>query len=465
MMGWRAFEFELNYRNIAGGILKVAMITQINSETISSIKNQALRDYAQVYVQIYADFMAQISQLGLAIEEQSDGWKSSEKIQQLRAMGATLRNDSKSVVINHLSPSCEACRTGKDSATFFISLRCHRNCYYCFNPNQEDYEYHLDHKRDVVAELDEYVAHRVKLKHIALTGGEPLLQPDEVIRFFEKANILFPKAYTRLYTSGDHLNESILQALQAAGLTEIRLSIRMHDSENALAHTFDRLELAKCFIPHVMVEMPVLPGTFKEMKAVLLKLEEIGIYSINLLEFCFPLTQPEEFHRRGFKIKARPFRVLYDYWYAGGLPIAGSEQVCLDLVEYAIQENLHIGVHYCSLENKHSGQIYQQNVNQKTARSAVISSKDFFIKTAKVFGEDIPKVKSLLNKTHGASYEQDNEHSYLAFHPRYISSLKSLDVEIGISSSVIETRPDGVYFRELSIGFTTPQSFEYSSDI
>ena len=424
-----------------------------------------MREYAQIYVKIYADFITQISRLGLEIEEQSVGEKSSEKIHILRAIGATIRNDAKSIVINQLSPSCDACRTGKDSATFFISLRCHRDCFYCFNPNQENYEYYLDHKRDVVAELEQYVAHHVKLKHIALTGGEPLLYPDEAACFFEKAKTLFPKSHTRLYTSGDHLNKALLEDLQKAGLQEIRISIRMHDSEKALAHTFNQLALAKLFISNVMVEMPVLPGTFEEMKAVLRKLEEIGIFSINLLEFCYPLSQPEEFRQRGFKIKARPFRVLYNYWYAGGLPIAGSEQVCLDLVEFAIREKLHIGVHYCSLENKHTGQIYQQNADQKIAKTAVFSNKDFFIKTAKVFGEDIPKVISKLEKINGAIFDLDNEHKYLAFHPRYITSLKSIDVEIGITSSVVETRQDGEYLRELSVDLTTPKTFEYSRDI
>ena len=441
------------------------MIIEIDSRTISSIKNRALREYAQVYVQIYADFMAQISRLGLEIEDKSSRQQIGEKIRQLHLMGATVRNDAKSILVNQLSPSCEACRTGKDSATFFISLRCHRNCYYCFNPYQEDYEYHLDHKRDVVAELDEYIAHSVKLKHIALTGGEPLLYPDDTIRFFEKAKTLFPKSHTRLYTSGDHLNEALLEDLQRVGLQEIRISIRMYDSEKALAHTFNQLALAKRFIPNVMVEMPVLPGTYEEMKGVLHRLEEIGIFGINLLEFCFPLNNPEEFDQRGYKIKAHPFRILYNYWYAGGLPIAGSEQVCLDLVKYAIQKGLHLGVHYCSLENKHTGQIYQQNANQKTANTNQFSNKDFFIKTAKVFGEDIPKVKSRLEKISGASYELDNEHNFLAFHPKYISTLKSPDIQIGISYNVMETRQDGRYLRELAVDLATPQTFEYSRDI
>ena len=441
------------------------MICEINAETLPSIQNVVFREYAQRYVQIYADFMAQISQFGVDLEDRSSGEEYCRRVERLCEMGATLRNDDKSVVINQLSPSCEACRTGEDSATFFISLRCHRNCYYCFNPNQENYEYFLDHKRNVVAELEEYAAHGVALKHIALTGGEPLLQPDEAIRFFEKARRLFPEAQTRLYTSGDHLTEAMCQALKAAGLDEIRISLRLHDADKALEYTFKQLALAKSFIPRVMVEMPVLPGSFDEMKAALVRLDEIGIFGINLLEFCFPYTQPEIFRQNGFKLKVRPFRVLYDYWYAGGLPVAGSEQVCLEMVEFAMRERLRIGVHYCSLENKHSGQIFQQNTNQKIAKSATLSRKDFFIKTAKVFGEDIARVKPLLYKGRGVSFDLDKVHNVLAFHPEHIALLKSLDVQIGISTNVMETRQDGAYLRELVVDLTTPQTFDYVQDI
>ena len=64
-----------------------------------------------------------------------------DRREHLRALGATFRNDDKSIVVNRISPACEACQLGVGSATFFISLRCHRSCFYCFNPNQEDYEH------------------------------------------------------------------------------------------------------------------------------------------------------------------------------------------------------------------------------------------------------------------------------------------------------------------------------------
>ena len=103
--------------------------------------------------------------------------------------------------------------------------------------------------------------------------------------------------------------------------------------------------------------------------------------------------------------------MLYDYWYSGGLPVAGSETVCLDLVDFALEAGLKLGVHYCSLENKHTGQIYKQNSGQNLPSRMYFSQKDYFLKTAKVFGEDIPAVKQVFDKSGYRDYIINEQHN------------------------------------------------------
>ena len=225
-----------------------------------------------------------------------------------------------------------------------------------------------------------------------------MLQKEEVIRFFQQARQSFPGVYTRLYTCGDHIDRPTLQALKDSGMNEIRFSIRMQDLARGQRHTFEQISLARAYIPHVMVEMPVLPGTLEEMKVVLTELDRLEIFGINLLEFCFPYNNADVYRARGYKIKARPYRVLYNYMYGGGLPVAGSESICLELVEFALDTGLNLGVHYCSLENKHTGQIYQQNAIRPLPKTMVFSQTDYFLKSAKVFGSDIAQVQSFLKK-------------------------------------------------------------------
>ncbi len=294
------------------------MISDLDTATLASIRNPVMRSYAEQYARIYQDFMGQVRQMGMEFEERDDSQQVRERIAALGNKGAVVRNDGKSVYVNRISPSCLACQTAVGSHTFFVSLKCHRNCFFCFNPNQEEFEYYRGHTRDTIAELDTLRSSGDQVQHLALTGGEPLLYKEETVRFFQHARQNFPNAFTRLYTCGDHLDREILQSFKDAGMNEIRFSIRIEDTENAQRHTYDQIALAREYIPNVMVEMPVLPGALDEMKAVLTELDHLGVFGINLLEFCFPYHNAEVYRERGYRIKARPFRVLYNYWYAGG---------------------------------------------------------------------------------------------------------------------------------------------------
>ena len=438
------------------------MIVELNSETISQIKNPYFAKYASIYQKIERDFWATVRKLGVPIDSRDERAEVRAKIANLVSKGALRRNDDKSIYVNRISPSCQACQTGLGTATFFISLKCHRNCFFCFNPNQENYDEFQTGKRNCIQELEAIHKSGAVLEHIALTGGEPLLHRAEAIEFFNYADAKFPHAYKRLYTSGDHIDEELLTELQAAHLDEIRFSIRMYDSEKARQHTYSRIALAKAYIPNVMVEVPVLPGTSSEMKQVLLKLDDLGVFGINLLEFCFPLNNAEDYRDKGYLIKHNPFRVLYNYSYAGGLPVADSELECLDLVEFALDQKLKLGVHYCSLENKHTGEVYQRHFDQAIPSRMYFSPRDYFLKSAKVFGKDIQRVLPIFEQMVYRAYERNRDRYYLEFHPSKIGALKELEIEIGISTTLMEKRSEGPVLRELKIDLTTPQTFDFS---
>ena len=438
------------------------MITDINEGTLDQVRNPALRAYAARYLRIYQDFMEQVAQTGVGIEPQGESKPIAPVVDQLQKKGVRVRNDGKSLYINRISPSCQACQTAEGSATFFISLRCHRSCFFCFNPNQENYEHFQHASRDLKAELDEMHAQGQRLRHIGLTGGEPLLHKPEAVEFFRYAKEVFPGAYTRLYTSGDHIDVDILQSLKDAHLDEIRFSIRLYDLPKGRSYTLDRIRLAAAYIPHVLVEMPVLPNSFEEMKEILVSLDQAGIFGINLLEFCFPFHNADIYRMKNYPVKAHPFRVLYDYWYAGGLPVAGSEAVCLSLLEFALESKLKMGVHYCSLENKHTGQLHQQNSKVHLPGLYRFSQKDYFIKSAKVFGDDIPAVLACFKKEHFEQYQLDHEQNCLEFPVEKVSLLHKMDVEVGLAYYVVENRDGENILRELKVDLITPANFQIS---
>lgn len=363
--------------------------------------------------------------------------------------GARFRNGGASVSVGSLSSACEACATDDGSRTFYLSLACNRSCYFCFNGNQHDYEAHRRLKDDWRHELDAFLEGPAPVTHVALTGGEPLLHPDEAVAFLARAHEKAPAAHLRLYTDGDFLTEGLLGRLRDAGLTELRLSVKP-DEEDAADEALRRLSLAKRFVPQVMVEMPVIPGTEDEMKALLRGLDEIGAFGINLLEFGYPMGPWEPFGERGFRIASPPFAIPYNYSYAGGLPVAGSELACLELVEFALDEGLSLGVHYCSLENKNRTQIFQQN-SAVALDDALweLDEDDFFWKTAKVFDGDVPAAARILDGA-GAPWAADPDEPSIQFHPRHLLLLADSGTVAAISYNVIENH-DAPCLRELKL--------------
>lgn len=426
-------------------------MNRLSRQTNSQIRNEKLQTYLNIYDDIQNSTLEHISEFGLPLEENQQKEEYRNKLNQLSRKGALIRNNCKSVVSNgKISSACEACQTGTGSYTSFISLKCHRDCYFCFNENQDNYHFYLNHQKNANQELTDLIKRGVKLTHLALTGGEPLLHLEETIRFFTRAQELTPQTHTRLYTTGDFLTKEILQQLKDASLDELRFSIKLEDSKQKQKHILRQIELANQYIPDVMVEMPVMPGTEEEMKELLIQLDRLNIFGINLLELCFPFRNAETFKENGYQLKNPPYDVYYNFWYAGGLAIAESERLSLKLVDFAIEQNLQLSVHYCSLENKFTGQIYQQNFDAQLDGTYQFSTTDYYFKTAKVFAEDVKKIKAILEE-HNYPFTINTDYDFIQFPIEAIQKIQHTGVEILLSSNVVETDGQGRNIREVHV--------------
>ena len=434
------------------------MIENLTKDKLRTIQNKALVQYASIYTDIENATIEEIESFGLPLSKRRHNVL--QQTDTLRAKGAIFRNNDKSILSNgRISSACEACKTGTGSYTTFVSLKCHRDCYFCFNKNQDEYSFYLKNKKNVNQDLQSLVDQGVKLTHLGLTGGEPLLHPSETLAFFRLADKLVPDAHTRLYTAGDLITEDILQSLKDAHVNELRISIKMEDSVQKRNHILQKISLAKQYIADVLVEMPVIPGTGEDMKELLLELDKLDVFGINLLEFCFPLGNASAFKEKSLNLKNPPYDVYYNFWYAGGLAVAGSAELCVELVDFAIDRKLKLGVHYCSLENKFTGQIYQQNHDQDLDGTYIFSAKDYFFKTAKVFGKERGTVKKILEKHHEPFTVNDDYH-FLQFPIQSIKLLKNQDLNIVISSNVVEMEQNQQVIREVKLEWTTPKGFE-----
>lgn len=415
-------------------------------------------DYITRFARSEDNLMRTIEGFDVPVEAEDESRRSEARVAALRdslvAQGARLRNDGKSLGFGELSPACIRCRTGVRSVSSFLSLACGRDCWFCFNPNQHDYDRYRSALRDWKSQLDGFAAELGGLDFIALTGGEPLLHPREALEFIRYGRALAPKSHIRLYTSGTGADAALMEQLAQAGLDEIRFSVKLDDGlqqQEALA----LMAAAVQRIPSVMVEMPVIPGTHDAMAALLQDLDDIGVFGVNLLELCFPLHNAAAFRERSLKLKRHPYKVPYSYGYAGALPVAGSEQLALTLMAEAAAQGTGLSLHWCSLENKNTAQIYDQNgAGAADIPPYRFSERSFFYEMVRSFGDDALFCLRRLEAA-GYAFEYSEEAAMVAFDPAALDLFDPADAgnhRLWLASAVIETDGEGKRcFRETGL--------------
>jgi PqqA peptide cyclase len=109
-----------------------------------------------------------------------------------------------------------------------LTHRCPLRCPYCSNPldlDRRSAELGTDDWKRVLGEAAD-----LGILHVHLSGGEPTARPDigELVAHARDAGL-----YTNLITSGVLMNEGRLDALIAAGLDHLQLSLQDVDAESA----------------------------------------------------------------------------------------------------------------------------------------------------------------------------------------------------------------------------------------
>lgn len=438
----------------------------VETADIDRIANEQFRVYVQRFCDAAQSLTQTMKDFKLDVESVQESIARRLKVTKLReqlvTVGAQVLNDGKSVVYGDRSAACKRCRTGVRSVSSFISLACNRQCWFCFNPNQYDWDRYRTACKDWRSEIEGLHRNLGGLDFVALTGGEPLLFPDEAVAFVRKAKDLSGRGHVRLYTSGDGLDLNLIDELVEAGLSEIRFSVKIDDKPECCAQTMTTISQCVGRIPYVMVEMPAQPGTDTQMQQLLANLDALGIFGVNLLELCFPLHNADEFRKRGLSLVRDPYEVPYSYGYAGALPVAGSEELALRLMMDAIQEGTQLSLHYCSLENKNTAQIFQQNHKGSIDMAPYrFSSRSFFYEMVRVFGSDAERIKTLLVNTDIAwETTGEGENCMVAFDP---AGLAFLDAEawgeatLFLASALFEQVEEGERFREVGLHVLEPE--------
>ena len=106
-----------------------------------------------------------------------------------------------------------------------ITSRCNLNCQHCFTSSRIQSNNGELNNDKFLSLVDQIVDQRTKA--LSITGGEPLLRKDLVLRILERLN--GHPAVTTLNTSGWFVNMKMAKKLKEAGLQIVQISLDSHE--------------------------------------------------------------------------------------------------------------------------------------------------------------------------------------------------------------------------------------------
>ncbi|MGZ2369413.1 radical SAM protein [Ancylomarina sp. YFZ004] len=264
---------------------------------------------------------------------------------------------------NQISKGCKLCGAGFWSC-LFITGKCNANCFYCpTSQTHDDLPTTQGLSFESAAAYAEYVNH-FKFKGVGFSGGEPFLVYDRVVEFLKKLRKkCSPDLYVWIYTNGILVDQVKLKKLASLGLNEIRFDIGATD------FSLDKVRMAKGIIENVTIEIPAIPEELERMKLLLPEMIKAGVTNLNL-------------HQLRLTKYNAPKLLKRDYTYvADERPLVlESEIMALELIKYAADSHLKIGINYCSFNFKHRFQkagFRSQIANALAEDSEIINSNGF----------------------------------------------------------------------------------------
>jgi pyruvate formate-lyase activating enzyme-like uncharacterized protein len=254
----------------------------------------------------------------------------------------------------HLPHGCRLCYEGAKMVLFVTGL-CRKSCFYCPVSRKRIYrdvifanERPVSSDNDIINE-----ARSMNALGTGITGGEPLLVPERVLRYIRLLKAGFGREHhIHLYTALSP-GRVILKELTSAGLDEIRFHPppeiwnSLHGSEFASS-----LGIAIELGMDAGFEIPSLPGSGQVADFA----RDFDVF-INLDELEFSQTNAEALKARGYSVKDDE-----------SCRVAGS----MDVAYGILQQNPGSKVHFCSSRYKDAVQL-----RRRLLRMARILGREF----------------------------------------------------------------------------------------
>lgn len=231
---------------------------------------------------------------------------------------------------------CRLCVKGA-KLVLFVTGRCRRECYYCpLSEKRKGKDVVYANERPVSSIKDIFTeAEEMSSLGAGITGGDPSMRLDRVLRYIKALKKRFGKEYHVHMYSCEELTLRQLEKLKCAGLDEIRFhSWSAHPVGVAIAAGL-----------YAGAELPVIPGEYPRLKKLLKELDSVGCKFVNLNELEFSETNAKALLSRGFELKSED-----------SPGVKGSEKTAVKILRWAAASTK-LSIHYCPSKLKDSVQL------------------------------------------------------------------------------------------------------------
>lgn len=264
-----------------------------------------------------------------------------------------------------LPPGCQMCVQGRKLVLFVTGI-CSRACYFCPLSEQKFHtdviyanERQISDFKEIIEEAKISGAHGC-----GITGGDPLAQFQRTIDIITMLKAEFQNFHIHLYTPLELVSEEKIQALEDAGLDEIRFH---PDLDNTTLWE-------KIKIPTKMmkgIEIPCIPG--KDIER-LLRFVDGHVAFVNLNELEYADAKQNKLAEMGYVTKD-------DYSYG----IAGSETLGMRM----LHEFSNMRMHFCTAKLKDSIQMVNRlSLRAKNIRKPYDTVRGMCLLRGAIYGDE-----------------------------------------------------------------------------
>ncbi len=253
---------------------------------------------------------------------------------------------------NQLSKGCRLCGFGKWSC-LFIQGKCNASCMYCPSAQNQDETPSSQGLTFPTAESYAEYINYFGFKGVSFSGGEPLLNTERLFEYLKKIRKnCSSEIYTWMYTNGLLSNEAIFRKLDSIGLDEVRFNI------GASNYNLEKIKYAKGIIKNITIEIPVVPEEKSRLVNLLPAMIKAGVQNLNLHQLRLTPYNVHKLIKRD-----------YTYIPAEKPIVLESELAALEIMDYAREHHLDIGINYCSFffKNRFQAAGFRRRVSEKLA--------------------------------------------------------------------------------------------------